>query len=90
MVVVGNKVKKNIKEFVGTVLSDKMDKTVVVWVEKVKIHPIYKKRYIVRKKYYAHDENNEAKIWDKVRIRESRPLSKLKRWIVVEILKENK
>ena len=89
MVVVWNKVKKNIKEFVGVVLSDKMDKTVVVWVEKVKMHPIYKKRYIVRKKYYAHDENNEAKIWDKVRIRESRPLSKLKRWVVVEVIKDN-
>ena len=90
MVVVGNKVKKNIKEFIGVVLSDKMDKTVVVWVDKVKMHPIYKKRYVVRKKYYAHDENNEAKIGDKVRIRESRPLSKLKRWIVVEVIKEDK
>jgi len=53
------------------------------------MHPLYKKRYIVRKKYYAHDENNEAKIGDIVRIRESRPLSKLKRWTVVEILEKN-
>ncbi len=87
MVMVWDKVKKNIKEFIWTVVSDKMDKTVVVVVEKVKMHPIYKKRYVVKRKYYAHDEENKAKIGDVVRIRESRPLSKLKRWRVVEIVK---
>ena len=86
MVIVGEKTKKNIKEFIGKVVSDKMDKTRVVMVERVQMHPLYKKRYVVRKKYYVHDEKNESKIGDIVRIRESRPLSKLKRWILLEIV----
>lgn len=75
---------KNIKELIGEVISDKTDKTRVVLVKSVKIHPLYKKRFIVRKKYYIHDEQNTSKIWDMVKFRETRPISKLKRWILVE------
>jgi small subunit ribosomal protein S17 len=74
------------KEFVGKVISDKMDKTVVVAVERYVPHPLYKKRVKKTTKFYAHDEENKCKVGDVVRIRESRPLSKLKRWVVVEIL----
>ncbi len=78
---------KNIKELVGKVVSDKMQKSLVVVVERVKSHPLYKKRFVVRKKYYVHDENETAKIGDTVRIRESKPISKLKRWTLIEIVK---
>jgi len=74
------------KEFIGTVVSDKMDKTVVVLVERRVRHPLHKKEIKKRKKFYAHDENNECRIGDKVKIMETRPLSKLKRWRVVEII----
>ena len=74
------------KEFVGKVISNKMDKTVVVLVERLRPHPKYKKVIRYRKKFYAHDEGNRCEEGDIVRIRESRPLSKLKRWRVVEIL----
>jgi len=74
------------KELVGRVVSDKMDKTVVVLVERRFPHPLYKKVIKKRKKFYAHDRNNECRVGDLVRIREARPLSKLKRWVVVEIL----
>ena len=67
----------------GTVVSDKMDKTIVVKVERRYQHPIYKKYIRRSKKYHAHDENNQCKIGDTVSIRECRPLSKLKRWEVV-------
>lgn len=70
----------------GRVVSDKMAKTVVVLVERNKRHPIYKKVVRVSQKYMAHDENNECKIGDMVKIVESRPLSKHKRWAVEEIL----
>ena len=70
----------------GLVVGDKMDKTVVVAVETRKIHPLYKKGIRVTKKYKAHDENNACKIGDKVKIVETRPLSKEKRWRVVEII----
>lgn len=80
-------VKKNIKEFVGVVVSDKMDKTVVVAVERRMAHPLYGKQIKKTKKFHAHDEENRCKVGDVVRIRESRPLSKLKRWVVVEIVK---
>ena len=59
-----------------------MDKTRVVLVKSVKVHPLYKKRFIVRKKYYAHDEQNTSKIGDMVKIREANPTSKLKRWVI--------
>ena len=68
----------------GTVVSDKMDKTIVVSVHTYKTHPKYKKRYRVTKKFYVHDEENKYKVWDVVVIKETRPLSKLKRWVVVE------
>ena len=77
--------KKNIikKKFNGTVLSDKMDKTIVVKVDSVKIHPKYKKRYTMSKKYKVHDEKNKFKVDDKVIFIECRPLSKDKRWRVI-------
>ncbi|MGE5620755.1 MAG: 30S ribosomal protein S17 [Sphingomonadaceae bacterium] len=71
----------------GVVVSDKMDKTVVVSVETVKRHPLYGKTMRIHKKYKAHDEENRCKVGDRVRIRETRPLSKEKRWTVEEILR---
>jgi small subunit ribosomal protein S17 len=70
----------------GLVVKDKMDKTVVVAVETRKVHPLYKKRIRVTKKYKAHDENNTCKIGDKVKIIETRPLSREKRWRVIEVV----
>ncbi len=67
----------------GTVVSDKMDKTIVVLVERIKQHPRYKKRYRIFKKYKAHDSENKYKIGDKVQIQESKPISKDKKWIVL-------
>ena len=75
------------KEQIATVLSDKMTKTRVVGIERLVRHSRYKKILRARTKFYAHDEKNESKTGDKVRIVESRPLSRLKRWEVVEILK---
>ena len=71
---------------VGRVVSDKMDKTVVVAVDYLKPHPLYRK--IIRKtnKFHAHDASNDCRIGDTVRIGETRPLSKTKRWEVVEII----
>lgn len=66
----------------GIVVSDRMNKTAVVAVTRLKEHPIYRKRYKVTKRYKAHDENNEYKIGDKVLIQETKPISKDKRWIV--------
>ncbi len=70
----------------GVVVSDKMDKTVVVAVETRKVHPLYKKAIRFIKKYKVHDENNDCRIGDKVKIVETRPLSKEKRWRVTEII----
>jgi len=78
------------KEFVGTVVSDKMDKTVVVMVETLVRHPLYEKYVRRRKKYMAHDENNECRVGDKVLIEETRPLSRRKRWRVRQILERAK
>lgn len=78
--------KTNKKEFVGTVISDSMDKTRVVLVERTYRHKLYKKVIKVSKKYYAHDAGNSTHLGDKVRIVESRPLSKLKRWAIAEKL----
>ena len=66
----------------GVVVSDKSDKTVLVKVEKRFMHPIYKKYVRLHKKYAAHDESNSCKIGDFVKIRESRPISKTKKWVV--------
>ncbi len=78
------------KTIVGTVVSDKMEKTIVVAVESFKTHPIYKKRYKNTKKYKVHDENNECGIGDKVKIMETRPLSKDKRFRLVNIIEKAK
>lgn len=75
-----------VKERVGIVVSDKMDKTVVVAVENRSSHPKYGKTVVKTRRYKAHDENNEAKVGDRVRIRETRPLSRTKRWVIAEIL----
>jgi small subunit ribosomal protein S17 len=64
----------------GVVVSDKNDKTIVVKVERRLLHPVFKKTVRLSKKYHAHDEKNEAKVGEVVRIEETRPLSKLKRW----------
>lgn len=76
------------KELIGTVVSNKMDKTVVVAVERLYRHPLYKKTLVRTKKFKAHDKENKCQMGDKVRIRESRPLSKEKRWKVIEILEK--
>jgi len=73
---------------VGRVVSDKMDKTITVSVETYKKDPLYGKRVKYTKKFKAHDENNQAKIGDVVKIMETRPLSKDKRWRLVEIVEE--
>ncbi len=78
------------KSRIGVVVSDKMDKTAVVAVERLVQHPVYKKFIKRTSKFKAHDEKNECKIGDKVRIVETRPLSKTKRWRVVEILEKVK
>jgi small subunit ribosomal protein S17 len=72
----------------GKVVSDKMDKTIVVAVEEQKKHALYGKLVLVTKKFKAHDENNTAKIGDIVKIMETRPLSKDKRWRLVEVVEE--
>lgn len=75
---------------VGNVVSDKMDKTVVVAVETFVTHPLYKKQLKQTTKFKAHDENNECGIGDVVKIMETRPLSKDKRWRIVNIVKKAK
>jgi small subunit ribosomal protein S17 len=77
-----------VKERVGVVVSDKMDKTVVVAIENRSPHPKYGKIIVRTKRYKAHDENNECRAGDRVRIRETRPLSRTKRWMVVETLNQ--
>lgn len=79
--------KERRKQLMGHVISDKMDKTVVVQVERLSRHPRYGKVLRVRKKYKAHDPQNDCHVGDLVRIVESRPLSREKRWRVEEIVK---
>ena len=74
------------KARIGYVVSDKMDKTVVVAVETLKRHPLYKKTYKRVVKYKAHDEDNKCRVGDKVRVIETRPLSRQKRWRIAEII----
>ena len=76
-------------EKVGNVVSTKMQKTIVVEVEMRKEHPKYKRIVKSSKKFYAHDEQNSARVGDVVRIRETRPLSKLKRWSLEEIVRRS-
>ncbi|MGC8802271.1 MAG: 30S ribosomal protein S17 [Bacteroidales bacterium] len=78
------------KERIGTVVSNKMQKTVVVSVKRKMMHPMYHKFVNKTSKFYAHDENNSCGIGDTVRIMETRPLSRLKRWRVVEIIEKAK
>lgn len=80
--------KKIAREFSGIVYSVAMDKTITVVVERRKLHPKYKKYYRVSDKYHVHDEKNEAKKGDKVKFVECRPISKTKRWRLLEILKK--
>lgn len=76
------------KERVGEVISDKMSKTIVVRVERRVAHPRFKKIVTRYSKHYAHDESEQASIGDTVRIRETRPLSRLKRWALVEVVQK--
>jgi small subunit ribosomal protein S17 len=76
------------KVYTGRVVSDKMDKTITVVVETYKTHPLYGKRVKYSKKYKAHDEQNQAKVGDIVKIMETRPLSATKRFRLVEIVEE--
>lgn len=85
---VGATVTQARKRRVGVVASDKMERTVVVTVERRFLHPLYKKYVTRRKRYHAHDEKNACGVGDIVRLVESRPLSKTKRWRVEEILRK--
>jgi small subunit ribosomal protein S17 len=76
------------KELIGYVVSNRMHKTIVVQVVRKKSHPLYSRVISKAKKFYAHDEKNEAHIGDVVRLEETRPLSKLKRWQLKEILRK--
>ncbi len=78
------------KTRIGKVVSDKMDKTIVVSIETLVRHPLYKKSVKRTTKFKAHDENNECNIGDTVKIMETRPLSKEKRWRLVEIMEKAK
>ena len=79
----------NRKERVGEVISNKMAKTIIVRVERRFAHPRFKKVVTGYKKFYAHDEKSEAKVGDRVRIEETRPLSKTKRWRLVEVVEKS-
>ncbi|MDI3526072.1 MAG: small subunit ribosomal protein [Tenuifilum sp.] len=86
-----NQVKRNNrKERIGVVVSNKMDKSIVVAVKRKVKHPIYGKFVNKTTKFYAHDEKNDCNVGDIVRIMETRPLSKLKRWRLVEIIEKAK
>lgn len=76
----------SVKQRIGLVVSDKMDKTVVVAVENRAPHPKYRKIVVRTKRFKAHDEENKCQVGDRVRIQETRPLSRTKRWEVVDIL----
>lgn len=82
--------RSNRKTRVGYVVSDKMDKTIVVSIETLVRHPLYKKSVKRTTKFKAHDENNECGIGDRVKIMETRPLSKDKRWRLVEVIEKAK
>ena len=76
------------RKLVGTVVSDKMHKTVIVVIDRIVKHPLYEKYIKRRSKYAVHDETNSCKVGDKVQIIETRPLSKTKRWRLQSVLKE--
>jgi len=75
------------KTLVGEVVSTKMQKTIVVEVDRKKAHPLYRRVLASSKKFYAHDEQNNARVGDIVRLEETRPLSKLKRWRLAEVIR---
>lgn len=79
---------KTERSIVGVVASSAMNKTAVVTVERKAAHPVYGKFVKRTTKYYVHDENNELQVGDVVRIKHSRPLSKLKRWVLIEVLEK--
>ena len=79
---------KDKREIIGVVVSDKADKTITVKVETYKKHPLYEKRVKYSKKYAAHDENNTAHVGDKVRLTQTRPLSKTKRYELAEVIEK--
>ena len=81
-------VRNNRKEIVGKVVSDKRDKTITLVVERKIKHPLYGKVMKKSKKFQAHDENNECKTGDIVKVMETRPLSKTKRWRLIEVLEK--
>lgn len=81
---------RKIKTKIGRVVSDSMEKSVVIKVEYLVSHPLYKKRIKKSSKFMAHDEKNVCSIGDKVKIAETRPLSKRKRWRVIEIIEKSK
>jgi len=83
-----NQRRRVLKENEGIVVSDKMDKTILVEVSRLKRHPLYGKVVRHTKRYMAHDENNQCQVGDKVLIRESRPLSRRKRWRVVRVVEK--
>jgi small subunit ribosomal protein S17 len=85
----GEKGRTHRKERTGEVISDKMNKTIVVRVERRFRHPKFKKVVTQYKKFYAHDEKNEAKMGDRVLIAETRPLSKSKSWRLVQVVEKN-
>jgi small subunit ribosomal protein S17 len=87
---VSNETRNDRKVRQGVVVSDVQDKTIVVRVQRTTIHPLYKKTLRVSKKYHVHDEANDAKVGDTVRIIETRPLSKLKRWRLAEVVERAK
>jgi small subunit ribosomal protein S17 len=80
--------KPNKQEKVGEVISDKMNKTIVVQVSRRVAHPLYKRIVTKHKKFYAHDEEGKAKVGDVVRIIECRPMSRLKRWLLQEVVRK--
>ncbi len=85
---VTEEIKSNKRVLVGRVVSDKGDKTIIVGVERLVKHPLYKKYINRRKKYMAHDPENQCRVGDKVQIIESRPLSRRKRWQLVKVLEQ--
>ena len=82
--------KRNTRKIIGRVVSNKMDKSILVAIERKVAHPIYKKYFKKTTKLMAHDEKNECKVGDTVKIMETRPLSKLKNWRLVEIVEKAK
>lgn len=78
------------RSFIGQVISNAMEKTLVVKIDSMKMHPKYKKAYRVTKKFQIHDEKNTAKVGDTVKFTECRPLSKNKKWRLLSVVKETK